>query len=247
MIIHRIGLSLTNDYLVPIGRNFLLIDTGWEFEWRLFCKRLEQMGIGLNQISHVMLSHHHGDHCGLLNRLMEQVKGIKIIMSISCKALLAGGRDNRTNTSGYINRRVKVLAAINRTFDRRMGFAFPQVLLRPFDVLVEHDIQLRDIGIDIDGRILCTPGHTPDSISLLFSDGDCIVGDAAAKFLQLVGTKYCGIYVDDIEEFYLSWQKLVNEGAKRIYPAHGKSFSIEKLSLNMGKNYRNTMVQPFIN
>ena len=33
-------LKVTNCYLVGIGNQYLLVDTGYEYEWTLFCKRL---------------------------------------------------------------------------------------------------------------------------------------------------------------------------------------------------------------
>jgi glyoxylase-like metal-dependent hydrolase (beta-lactamase superfamily II) len=76
----------------------------------------------------------------------------------------------------------------------------------------------------------------------LFDDGDCIVGDAAANFLQFAGTKYCVIYIEDIEEYYKSWEKLISAGAQQIFPSHGKPFSALKLRKNINKNSRRTMV-----
>lgn len=32
-------------------------------------------------------------------------------------------------------------------------------------------------GIGIDGEIISTPSHSPDSVSLVLDDGDCFVGD----------------------------------------------------------------------
>jgi hydroxyacylglutathione hydrolase len=69
---------------------------------------------------------------------------------------------------------------------------------------------------------------------LLLEDGSCFVGDAAANLPQIAGAKYCVILVEDIEEYYKSWGKLISAGARRIYPAHGEPFAVEKLSRHMG-------------
>ena len=76
-----------------------------------------------------------------------------------------------------------------------------------------------------------TPGHTEDSISVLLSDGSAIVGDVAMNFLNICHTRHSPIYIQDFEEMYGSWKKLIEHGAKTIYPAHGKPFSAEELTL----------------
>jgi glyoxylase-like metal-dependent hydrolase (beta-lactamase superfamily II) len=101
---------------------------------------------------------------------------------------------------------------------------------------------LRDIGIQLDGSILPTPGHTIDSISILFDDGDAVVGDAAANCLHFAGTNYCIVFITDIDKYYDSWRELIAKGAQRIYPAHGKHFSVRKLIQNVGKNKKSAIV-----
>ena len=81
-----------------------------------------------------------------------------------------------------------------------------------------------------------------DSISVLFDDGDCLVGDAAADMLSFAGTRNCVIFVMDLDQYYESWRKLMEAGAKRILPAHGRAFSVERLTRNMGKNKADNMV-----
>ena len=113
---------------------------------------------------------------------------------------------------------------------------FPPYYVRPCDILITSTSKLRDIGIDLDGTIIHTPGHTIDSITVLFDDGDALVGDAAANMLQIAGTKYCVIAVDNLDEYYHSWEKIISHNAKYIFPAHGNPFPVGKLKKNIGKN-----------
>jgi hydroxyacylglutathione hydrolase len=238
----ELRLSVTNCYLIDIGKRYLLIDTGYEYEWDLFCKRLTEVEVSFSQISHILLTHHHDDHCGLLNRVIEKNRDIQIIMSCHAKELLLKGKNDHAHGGGYVNKRVNLLVSLKKAFDKRWTHTFPPYKSREMDILIEKDIRLSEIGIGLNGRIIETPGHSVDSISVLFDDGDCIVGDAAANFLQFAGTKYCAIYIEDIEEYYKSWQKLISDGARQIFPAHGKSFTVEKLKKNIGKNSQRNMV-----
>lgn len=114
--------------------------------------------------------------------------------------------------------------------------------MRDCDIIVKEGTKLRDIGIPVDGKIIETPGHTVDSISILLDDGDCFVGDAAAAMLSFTGTKNCVIFICNMKTYYESWEKIMKEGAQRILPAHGKPFSVTKLKKNIWKNKAKNIV-----
>jgi glyoxylase-like metal-dependent hydrolase (beta-lactamase superfamily II) len=66
----------------------------------------------------------------------------------------------------------------------------PPVTLRDDDITVRgnDDDILRGIGID--SRILYTPGHRKDSITVLLDDGSAFVGDLAFNLAPFAGKKY---------------------------------------------------------
>jgi glyoxylase-like metal-dependent hydrolase (beta-lactamase superfamily II) len=41
---------------------------------------------------------------------------------------------------------------------------------------------------------------------------------------QFAGTKYCVILIQDLEQYYRTWTKILEAGAKQIFPGHGKPF-----------------------
>ncbi len=86
---------------------------------------------------------------------------------------------------------------------------------------------LRRLGIA--GRILWTPGHTAGSISVLLDDGRAFVGDAAMNFLRLCRTGYRPLYAEDYSQVFRSWARLLEAGARQIYPAHGRPFAAARL------------------
>ena len=239
MKIKELKLSATTCYLVETGNKYVLIDTGYESDWALFSRRLKEAGVSLSDISHLVLTHHHDDHCGLLNNVSQANRAIRIVMSYRAPGFLATGANDRTHGAGYVTGGVKRLISLMQRMDKEFDrtwrtHPFPPYACRETDVLIEGEKNLAEVGIGLSGRIIETPGHTTDSISVLLEDGDCFVGDAAANFLQFAGTKYCVVLVEDIEEYYKSWGKLISAGARRILPAHGKPFPVEKLSRNMG-------------
>lgn len=247
MNIIPLKLSLTNCFLIKTGAQYILVDTGDKADWELFCKRLKETGVGFSQISHIILTHHDYDHSGLLNHIINENSNIRIVMSHFAKELLEKGVSDVTRGKRLINKRIKLLwpLQLNRLtimlgtgkyIDKKSFGMFPPYYTRKVDHLITNETRLKDIGINLDGRIIETPGHTIDSITILFDDGDAFVGDAAANILQSVGTKNCVVMLEDLDEYYRSWQKIIACNARRIFPAHGNPFPVEKLKKNMGKN-----------
>jgi glyoxylase-like metal-dependent hydrolase (beta-lactamase superfamily II) len=247
----RLPLSVTNCFLIKIHQKYILIDTGYEYDWELFRQRLKAVNVSLSEISHILLTHHHDDHCGLLQKILAENNDIRIVMSYLAPDLLLKGENDHTHGGGLINQRVRWLISLKQFYlsivlkkpvAKKSNLKFPPYPMRVNDILIMGETKLYDIGIELNGRIIETPGHTIDSISVLLDDGDCIVGDAAANFLQFAGTKYCVIFITDIDEYYRSWRKIIAGNAQRIYPAHGKPFSMEKLKKYLGKNKKENMV-----
>lgn len=253
MGIIKLSLSVTNDYLIKVdGNNYILIDTGYVDDWNLFCKRLEEVKIGISNISHIILTHHHDDHCGLLNKIVEKNSDVKVVMSSMTKELLTKGENDKTHGGGLINKRINFLFKFKQLYislilgkhvDKKDNLKFPPYKARENDIVFDGEIKLRDIGINLPGKIISTPGHTIDSVSILFENGDCFVGDAAANMLRFAGTKYCVVFIMDLKQYYESWIKIMKENAKIIYPAHGKAFEICKLRENIWKNKDNDIVK----
>lgn len=236
MKMRQLKLSFNNCYLVGSGDKYILVDTGYESSWELFGRQLSEAGVSLSDISHLMLTHHHDDHCGLLNRLVQANPGIRIVMSDRAKVLLATGANDRAHRTCYVSKPVRLIFGTVRHFSKQwQTHAFPSYLGRESDIVIQGETSLDDVGIRLSGRILETPGHTVDSISLLLEDGTCFVGDAAANMPQFMGTKYCVILLEDLEEYYRSWRKLIAAGAQRIFPAHGEPFAACRLTENLGK------------
>ncbi|MCE1252431.1 MAG: MBL fold metallo-hydrolase [Anaerolineae bacterium] len=247
-----IKLSVTNCYLIKNGADkYILIDTGYADEWELFNERLNEQGLKPADISHIILTHHHDDHCGLLNRLTALNPAMRVVMSAKARELLLLGKNDRSQGGGLINRRVSLVLnlkqfyiswVLKKKIDKKDNLTFPLYHVRPNDIVLEGETRLENIGIDLPGEIIETPGHCADSISILFDDGDCFVGDAAANFLQFTGTKYCVIFVTDLDSYYRSWQKIISKQSRLIYPAHGKVFPVGRLQENLFKNKTENMV-----
>ena len=231
-------LRYTNCFLLPHAEGWLLIDTGYDWEWDAFARGLARFSVGPRDVSHLLLTHAHDDHAGLLNRMVAANPTLSVVMSDKSPAILKGGSNSTDGKGGYITRRMRFLAGLKAAFDKGWTRTFPPYETRSADRLIHGPIPLHDLGIDLAGTIYPTPGHTDDSISLVMDDGVCYCGDAAANFFRFAGTRKCVIYMRDLDEYYESWDKLLEAGAKVMHPSHGGPFAASELTRERGRHVR---------
>jgi len=232
---YRLNLGITKCYLLKCTDGYLLIDTGYKHKFRKFIREIHRVGVKIVDIKYILLTHHHDDHAGFVAEMRTYTNARLIIHEESAPALRKGESEN---TMQPINRRIKKLFPIFRLL--HPDFKFPQVFLKEDDILIakNDDEMLRTIGIH--GQILMTPGHSHDSMSVLMDDGSAFVGDLAMNFLKWTGIRYRPIYYENIGQVFDNWKKVVDAGAKTIYPAHGKPFPAVKLIASKWyKLYRN--------
>lgn len=213
----------TRSYVLPCDGGYLLIDTTYKKDYEKFVKELDRLQIKLSDIQYILLTHHHDDHAGLVTKLTGQC-GARVISHEKSAEPLQKGENDLGKT---LNRRVKVPILLARLSGGMTSF--PSFVLRDEDLVVagDDDRLLRNIGVE--GKILCTPGHTQDSISVVLDDGSSFVGDLASNFFKAAGTRHRPFYIDSMSELLDSWRKILDEGAMTIYPVHGKPFPAERL------------------
>jgi glyoxylase-like metal-dependent hydrolase (beta-lactamase superfamily II) len=229
-----IPLSMSSVFLLPCQGGYLQVDTGYEHDYPVYRKNLAKAGIALESIHYLALTHHHDDHAGFLNELTRDAE-ITIIAHEQAKALLKTGKNDKTRGGGYVNGLIKLVAGIKMRFDPHWTLTFSPFALREKDILLSGDDNqvLRRLGVA--GQVLYAPGHCIDHIAIVLDSGEAFCGDAAANFLQWAGTRYCTVFMTNMDEAYCSWQKMLDAGAHTVYPSHGRPFSAEKLRQNMGR------------
>jgi len=224
-IVQSLKLGFTWCYLLKCRDGYLLIDTSYPDYFPQFQKSTAKLEIDMLEIKYLLLTHHHDDHAGFAAELVRKT-GCRVIVHHNAAAPLKEGRSE--DTMQPFNRRVRFIFSIFRLVHRQ--FRYPPLILGENDMVLTGDEPELLNSIGIDGKILYTPGHTRDSISVILSDGRAFVGDAAMNFLRLTGVGRHPIYVEDINMVYASWKRLIEQGAKVIYPAHGRPFSARELA-----------------
>lgn len=218
----RIKLGMTSVFLLRGKEGYLLIDTGYPNKYQNLRAKLLERGIKLEEIRFVLVTHHHYDHTGSLSKILSETKAKLIVHKEGLNFLAEGTMDENFV---LLNFRVRLLALLLRTGCTH----FEPVAVRENGFVLENDDEwiLRNYGIA--GKILYTPGHTRDSISVLLDNGTAIVGDLCMNFLKPLGLRKRPMLASDYGEVFKSWQKLLDAGARIIYPAHGEPFAASEL------------------
>jgi glyoxylase-like metal-dependent hydrolase (beta-lactamase superfamily II) len=241
---HRIDLDVTSVYVLPTAQGHLLVDTGYAHDEKALLAGLRAVGIDLADISHVLLTHHHDDHAGLVARLAAQRPDLQVILHERALPLLAHGANDLTHGGYWLNRRVRLLGGLKGVVEPGWSeHGFPPYHVRPCDITVSADHDdgvLRRLGIS--GTVIALPGHTVDSIGIVLDDGNAFVGDAAANFLRFAGTRHCVVFLTDLDQYYASWRRLIEAGARLIHPGHGNAFPIQELERDLDANRRSSLV-----
>lgn len=212
-------LGMTNCYLIRGGQDFVMVDAGPPNSLRKFQQKLEQYGITPSTIKQIYITHMHFDHMGSLTEI-SQLTGAKSAMHHFDKILVEKGTVIMPRGIGPWG---KFLTAFLWTIKPMVNKAIEPVQ-------VDRSIGNRQFSLEeyqINGKIIHTPGHTAGSISLLLESGEAFVGDLAMSgFPRLSGP---GPFVlgENLETMKRSWQLLLDEGARRIYPSHGKPFDAD--------------------
>jgi len=214
----------TNCYLLKSRRGFLLIDTSFPACFQPFLERLKEIHVDPAEIKDLLLTHSHDDHAGFAAELKEKT-GCRIIAHKNSIASLNKG--SIISVGRFLNRRASIAMSLYN-WSKHRNFEYPPVHLDEEDIVVvgdDHEDILKAIGVE--GRILHTPGHTDDNISVILANGDAFVGDACMSNLSFLHYRPIELYDSDL--VFESWRKIIKNGAKTVYPGHGKPFAVEKL------------------
>ena len=149
----RLRYGNTNTFLIPAARSYLLLDTDYAGTLPAFYRAIKTNAVQVKEIGWVLATHYHPAHMGLIPDLMKQ--GVKLLLIDTQKEFV--------HFSDYIFSRDRLpFEPIDEAKATIIGCAESREFLA---------------GIGINGEIISTPSHSPDSVSLVLDDGDCFVGD----------------------------------------------------------------------
>jgi hydroxyacylglutathione hydrolase len=212
--IKSFNLGLTSCYLI-CGKDIVLVDSGMPHKLKLFKKELLKLKINPVQIKLIVLTHSHFDHCGSASDI-RHLTGAKI-------AIHESERDCVEHDKVLIPKGVNIVGKITKPLIFSFKISFPK--FTPDILLNNKPYSLADYGID--GYIMHTPGHTIGSISVILNSGEAFVGCMAHNGFPFRLKPGLPIYAQDVNAIKENWKILIDKGVTKVFPGHGKSFSIE--------------------
>ncbi|MBB6634902.1 MBL fold metallo-hydrolase [Cohnella thailandensis] len=187
----NIGYNSTNYYAIHCNQGYLLIDTGLPGTLEKMMSQFRKYGIRLNEIRFLAVTHFHPDHCGIAEEL--QALGIDLIVS---------------------EKQSEYLESANESM--RKFRPFKEIVVKPHNILVANDRISFSQKTGLSGYLLCTPGHSEDSISVVIEGLGVFTGD-----LPLEGTT-----IDSNGKIKRSWAQIIKTNERTVFPGHGRTFEI---------------------
>jgi len=218
----NVGNRISNIYMIEMQKGYLLIDTGYREQFEHFVKALKKKKIALEDITYVLITHVHDDHVGFLNQVLEKTNAKLILHHEAVERLKAGQNSFDGGCSGILALIFSKLMKLFGKGDHR----FEPVDGSDRYIVVTQETQ-PDIEKILSAGIITLPGHTKDSIGLLFDNSALFCGDAAMNGIP--ARNHVIIWIEDLDEYKASWNKMANLEFQKVYPSHGKPFSKEQL------------------
>lgn len=216
----------SNAWLLLADNLSILVDTGKASSFDKIFRNIRKTGLNPEQLDYLFLTHTHFDHCQSAARIRD-LSGCRIMASVNAKTSVSTGYTELPKGALLPTRFISMLG---RSIGRKR-FGYPPFLA---DFWMEEP---KAFGFnDLDIRIIETPGHSPDSISLIVQNEVAIVGDA---LFGIFPNSVFPPYADDVPQLIGSWGKLLDTGCSLFLPGHGRPINRDFLEKEFGKYHRN--------
>jgi glyoxylase-like metal-dependent hydrolase (beta-lactamase superfamily II) len=217
--LHEINLGYVKVFLIKSKDGFILIDTGLPNSEKKIISYINSIGKSVSDIKYIILTHSHMDHFGsayALQKMSNAHLGISekgMLYVDGTKGLLMPVSNSKSVKNNFFVRLLPIIAK----------FIKPK-FIKP-DMKLKEGIFPKEMGIN--AKIIETPGHTKDSISIYLIDSKtAIVGDL------MQGTDK-RLEIPPFFEDYISLINSINK-IKELKPdlicvSHGKDHNVDDI------------------
>ncbi|MDW7662559.1 MAG: MBL fold metallo-hydrolase [Bacillota bacterium] len=212
--IEKIDVGGVNCYLLEVDDGFVLIDTGFPAK-RMFLdevlkKALNKPGEVPKKLKLIILTHGDSDHAGNCKFLRENYSAT-IAMHFEDSRMVEEG-DMTWNRKSKPDRISFTFKLATLAFGKNSDFE----TFKP-DIYLQDGQSLTELGLS--AKVIHLPGHSKGSIGVLTNEGDLFCGDLIYNFAGFS-------YIDNLDDFNESINKLKKLDINIFYPGHGKPFAI---------------------
>ena len=213
--INIIALKKVNCYLIKSNEAYILIDSGYTKNRTQVQEKIEDLGCKPGVLKLILITHGDFDHIGNVAYLQKKYGG-KVAMHRGDLGMAEQGNMfwNRNGINIVLKKVIQFMLVLIRLKLKKADRFTP-------DIFLVDGEDLSDYGFN--AKVIHFPGHSKGSIGFITSNGDLFCGD----LLENIKKPVQGSLVDNKDEFKASISKLKEIPVKKIYPGHGKPFSIE--------------------
>jgi hydroxyacylglutathione hydrolase len=223
--VFQLALSgMLNSFFIK-GDRVILVDAGNPGDGESILEYLSVDGVKPEDVSLILITHCHRDHFGGLSVLKEKT-GAPVAIHKSGAELLKEGKNNVIIPSGITGHIFKTIFSLFLPKTAISG-------VTP-DILIDEELDLNDFGVK--GKVIATPGHTDDSVSVMLDSGEAIVGDLIMKDFFNSSMPAYPIFIQNMSEIKKSIKILKN--STKVYAAHGGPFIREVIMRSFIKDMR---------
>ncbi|HVU15993.1 MAG TPA: MBL fold metallo-hydrolase [Candidatus Didemnitutus sp.] len=200
-MIVRIRGAISNSYLL-LGKRPVLVDAGAPGDLKRILSALKHHQIEPASIALILLTHGHSDHAGCAAELRRR-SGAPVAMHVGDAQLARTGQNGVLAAQETAGRLIRPF--VNESYE-----AFEP------DIVFREGLSFEPYGIR--ARVLPTPGHTAGSISVVFANGEALIGDVLRGSLTWPNVARPAYFCNDPEVNSRSLVRLAREGLLRCHP-----------------------------
>lgn len=222
------GLKSINFYLIKHGKSLSLIDAGYnnELYWDALMSILAQNDLQLEDLTEIILTHHHADHIGLVNQIVSKHPIPVYASPISIPRLK---RDIH-----FLDMRIEFFSKLYQEMGcGEMGLAqvhfLKEAIQKNKDQALTCEINEIKEGNLFDFVVLPVPGHAPDQLAFFNQDhrwmfvGDLLIEHIASN--AIVEPDSNGNRMHTLSQHIDSLRSVLAFHPLIVFSGHGKNIT----------------------